>query len=168
MTRTRARGLLRHNNSKLDSFLKRNTSRDVYERIRVYEPCVVKKVFMHVILSDERVYLSEYQPRALREALSFRHIKSIELISSVDRTVSAQCISLWFIAQRILGKIVRDPKDPDFHLEDATRVPVILWRLQRQSPSASVLNALMRRTSPEEQEEEKEEELHLYGMSPSS
>ncbi|XP_042577594.1 uncharacterized protein C12orf56 homolog isoform X3 [Cyprinus carpio] len=119
MTRTRARGLLRHNNSKLDSFLKRNTSRDVYERIRVYEPCVVKKVFMHVILSDERVYLSEYQPRALREALSFRHIKSIEL-------------------------------------------------LQRQSPSASVLNALMRRTSPEEQEEEKEEELHLYGMSPSS
>lgn len=85
MARTSARGLLRHNNSKLDTFLKRNTSRDVYERIRVYEPCVVvsgsvKKVFMHVILSDERVYLSEYQPRALREALSFRHIKSIELV----------------------------------------------------------------------------------------
>uniref|UniRef100_A0A671T113 Uncharacterized protein n=1 Tax=Sinocyclocheilus anshuiensis TaxID=1608454 RepID=A0A671T113_9TELE len=95
MARSSARGLLRHNNSKLDTFLKRNTSRDVYERIRVYEPCVVvsgsvKKVFMHVILSDERVYLSEYQPRALREALSFRHIKSIELINDLPDFLSGQ------------------------------------------------------------------------------
>ncbi|XP_043092265.1 uncharacterized protein C12orf56 homolog [Puntigrus tetrazona] len=95
MARTGARGLLRHSNSKLDSFLKRNTSRDVYERIRVYEPCVVvsgsvKKVFMHVILSDERVYLSEYQPRALREALSFRHVKSIELINDLPDFLSGQ------------------------------------------------------------------------------
>ncbi|KAF4114886.1 uncharacterized protein C12orf56 homolog [Onychostoma macrolepis] len=95
MARTSSRGLFRHNNSKLDSFLKRNTSRDVYERIRVYEPCVVvsdsvKKVFMHVILSDERVYLSEYQPRALREALSFRHIKSIELINDLPDFLSGQ------------------------------------------------------------------------------
>uniref|UniRef100_A0A8C1IWP2 Si:ch211-258f14.2 n=1 Tax=Cyprinus carpio TaxID=7962 RepID=A0A8C1IWP2_CYPCA len=95
MARTSADGQLRQNNSKLDSFLKRNTSRDVYERIRVYEPCVVvsgsvKKVFMHVILSDERVYLSEYHPRALREALSFRHIKSIELINDLPDFLSGQ------------------------------------------------------------------------------
>ncbi|XP_016299735.1 uncharacterized protein C12orf56-like isoform X3 [Sinocyclocheilus anshuiensis] len=95
MARTSADGLLRQNNSKLDSFLKRNTSRDVYERIRVYEPCVVvsgsvKKVFMHVILSDERVYLSEYHPRALREALSFRRIKSIELINDLPDFLSGQ------------------------------------------------------------------------------
>ncbi|XP_026066240.1 uncharacterized protein C12orf56 [Carassius auratus] len=95
MARTSADGLLRPSNSKLDSFLKRNTSRDVYERIRVYEPCVVvsgsvKKVFMHVILSDERVYLSEYHPRALREALSFRHIKSIELINDLPDFLSGQ------------------------------------------------------------------------------
>ncbi|XP_059360768.1 uncharacterized protein C12orf56 homolog [Carassius carassius] len=95
MARTSADGLLRQSNSKLDSFLKRNTSRDVYERIRVYEPCVVvsgsvKKVFMHVILSDERVYLSEYHPRALREALSFRHIKSIELINDLPVFLSGQ------------------------------------------------------------------------------
>lgn len=85
MARTSADGLLCQNNSRLDSFLKRNTNRDVYERIRFYEPCVVvsgsvKKVFMHVILTDERVYLSEYPPRALREALSFRHVTSIELV----------------------------------------------------------------------------------------
>ncbi|XP_073694522.1 uncharacterized protein C12orf56 homolog [Garra rufa] len=96
MARTSADGLLlRKNNSKLDTFLKRNTSRDVYERIRFYEPCVVvscsvKKVFMHVILSDERVYLSEYHPRALREALSFRHIKSIELINDLPDFLSGQ------------------------------------------------------------------------------
>ncbi|XP_002661405.2 uncharacterized protein C12orf56 homolog isoform X1 [Danio rerio] len=92
MARTSADG---QNNSKLDSFLKRNTSRDVYERIRVSEPCVVvsgsvKKVFMHVILSDECVYLSEYHPRALREALSFRHITSIELINDLPDFLSGQ------------------------------------------------------------------------------
>ncbi|KAK9975650.1 hypothetical protein ABG768_020891 [Culter alburnus] len=95
MARTSAHGLLSQNNSKLDTFLKRNTSRDVYERIRVYEPCVVvsgsvKKVFMHVILTDERMYLSEYHPRALREALSFRHVTSIELINDLPDFLSGQ------------------------------------------------------------------------------
>jgi len=89
MARTSADGLLFKNNSKLDSFLKRNTNRDVYERIRFYEPCVVvsgsvKKVFMHVILTDERVYLSEYPPRALREAFSFRHVSRMELVRARD------------------------------------------------------------------------------------
>ncbi|XP_051546996.1 uncharacterized protein C12orf56 homolog [Myxocyprinus asiaticus] len=83
------------NNSKLDSFLKRNTSCDLYERIRSCEPCVVvsgsvKKVFMHVILSDERIYLSEYHPRALREALSFRDITSIELINDLPDFLSGR------------------------------------------------------------------------------
>ncbi|XP_065121779.1 uncharacterized protein C12orf56 homolog isoform X1 [Paramisgurnus dabryanus] len=87
--------MARSANSKLDSFLKRNTSRDVYERIRACEPCVVvsgsvKKVFMHVILSDERVYLSEYRPRALRKALSFRDITSIELINDLPDFLSGQ------------------------------------------------------------------------------
>ncbi|XP_056101167.1 uncharacterized protein C12orf56 homolog [Rhinichthys klamathensis goyatoka] len=95
MARTSADGLLCQNNSKLDSFLKRNTNRDVYERIRFYEPCVVvsgsvKKVFMHVILTDERVYLSEYPPRALREALSFRHVTSIELINDLPDFLSGE------------------------------------------------------------------------------
>ncbi|KAI7792131.1 uncharacterized protein C12orf56 homolog [Triplophysa rosa] len=87
--------MARSANSKLDTFLKRNTSRDLYERIRACEPCVVvsrsvKRVFMHVILSDERVYLSEYNPRALREALSFRDITSIELINDLPDFLSGQ------------------------------------------------------------------------------
>ncbi|XP_077090995.1 uncharacterized protein C12orf56 homolog [Siphateles boraxobius] len=95
MARTSADGLLCQNNSKLDSFLKRNTNRDVYERIRFYEPCVVvsgsvKKVFMHVILTDEHVYLSEYPPRALREVLSFRHVTSIELINDLPDFLSGE------------------------------------------------------------------------------
>ncbi|KAK7129771.1 hypothetical protein R3I93_019421 [Phoxinus phoxinus] len=95
MARTSADGLLCQNNSKLDSFLKRNTNRDVYERIRFYEPCVVvsgsvKKVFMHVILTDERVYLSEFPPRALREVLSFRHVTSIELINDLPDFLSGE------------------------------------------------------------------------------
>ncbi|TRY58906.1 hypothetical protein DNTS_003115 [Danionella cerebrum] len=95
MARSSTDGQLLGNNSKLDSFLKRNTSRDVYERIRVSEPCVVvsgsvKKAFMHVILSDERVYLSEYPPRALREALSFTHITSIELINDLPDFLSGR------------------------------------------------------------------------------
>ncbi len=39
---------------------------------------------------------------------------------------------------------------------------------QRESPSASVSTAPMRRTTTEEQDEEKEQELHLYAVSPSS
>ncbi|XP_016391028.1 uncharacterized protein C12orf56 homolog [Sinocyclocheilus rhinocerous] len=243
MARSSARGLLRHNNSKLDSFLKRNTSRDVYERIRVYEPCVVvsgsvKKVFMHVILSDERVYLSEYQPRALREALSFRHIKSIELINDLPDFLSGQDrersmhIRVVHTAKdpgkkssRPKGSVQNKPSFPSRGRNSSARHSLEgvspSWRIsptsmsdggleeeegsvipkrrsasclnpdvltlavfntspahsssssdQRQSPSASVPTALMRRASTEEQEqeqeEEKEEELHLYAVSPSS
>ncbi|XP_016303146.1 uncharacterized protein C12orf56 homolog [Sinocyclocheilus anshuiensis] len=203
MARSSARGLLRHNNSKLDTFLKRNTSRDVYERIRVYEPCVVvsgsvKKVFMHVILSDERVYLSEYQPRALREALSFRHIKSIELINDLPDFLSGQDrersmhIRVVHTAKdpgkkssRPKGSVQNKPSFPSRGRNSSARHSLEgvspSWRIsptsmsssdQRQSPSASVPTALMRRASTEEQEqeqeEEKEEELHLYAVSPSS
>ncbi|XP_068573551.1 uncharacterized protein C12orf56 homolog isoform X2 [Cebidichthys violaceus] len=80
--------LLSRPNIKLDSFLKRNTERTVYERIRAHEPCVVlsetiNKAYMHVILSDERVYLTEYPPRTLTEALSFRCVRDIELVNDL-------------------------------------------------------------------------------------
>lgn len=87
MARTGSGALLSRRNVKLDSFLKRNTERAVYERIRAHEPCVVitetiNKVFMHVVLSDERVYLAEYSPRTLTEAFGFRRVRDIELVSS--------------------------------------------------------------------------------------
>ncbi|XP_035536199.1 uncharacterized protein C12orf56 homolog [Morone saxatilis] len=84
MARTGSGTLLSRPNIKLDSFLKRNTERTVYERIRAYEPCVVisetvNKVYMHVVLSDERVYLTEYPPRTLTTACCFRRVRDIEL-----------------------------------------------------------------------------------------
>ncbi|KAM4615676.1 uncharacterized protein C12orf56 homolog [Polymixia lowei] len=82
-------------NSKLDSFLKRNTDRALYERIRAYEPCVVisesvNKVYMHVVLSDERVYLAEYPPRTLTAAVDFSHIRDIELVNDLPDFLSGK------------------------------------------------------------------------------
>ncbi|KAK1906352.1 putative protein C12orf56 like [Dissostichus eleginoides] len=88
MARTGSGALLWRRNMKLDTFLKRNTERAVYERIRAYEPCVVisetvKKVYMHVVLSDQRVYLTEYPPRTLTEAFNFRRVRHIELVNDL-------------------------------------------------------------------------------------
>ncbi|CAB1345735.1 unnamed protein product [Coregonus sp. 'balchen'] len=95
MAMTGAGGLQCRRNSKLDSFLKRNTERGVYERIRAYEPCVVvservNKVFMHVVLSDECVYLAEYPPRTLTTAVDFRHIRDIELVNDLPEFLSGR------------------------------------------------------------------------------
>ena len=91
MARTGSGALLCRRNMKLDSFLKRNTERGVYDRIRAYEPCVVRsgtinKVYMHVVLSDECVYLSEFPPRTLTEAFNFRQVRDIELVSAEPRS----------------------------------------------------------------------------------
>lgn len=72
-------------NVKLDSFLRRNTDQAVYERIRLFEPCVVisetiNKAYMHVVLSDERVFLTEHAPRTLTTAVSLRRVRDIELV----------------------------------------------------------------------------------------
>ncbi|XP_019132441.2 uncharacterized protein C12orf56 homolog isoform X1 [Larimichthys crocea] len=88
MARTGSGSLLSRRNIKLDSFLKRNTERAVYERIRTSEPCVVisdsiNKEYMHVVMSDERVYLTEYPPRALTTAFSFRRVRDIELVNDL-------------------------------------------------------------------------------------
>ncbi|XP_033470446.1 uncharacterized protein C12orf56 homolog [Epinephelus lanceolatus] len=88
MARSGSGALLCRRDIKLDCFLKRNMERTVYERIRVYEPCVVisetvNKVHMHVVLSDECVYLTEYPPRTLTEAFSFRRVRGIELVNDL-------------------------------------------------------------------------------------
>ncbi|XP_070847626.1 uncharacterized protein C12orf56-like isoform X4 [Chaetodon trifascialis] len=88
MARTASGSLLSRRDIKLDSFLKRNTERTVYERIRACEPCVVisetiNKVYMHVVLSDDRVYLTEYPPRTLTAAFSFRRVRDIELVNDL-------------------------------------------------------------------------------------
>ncbi|MEQ2200138.1 hypothetical protein XENOCAPTIV_023410 [Xenoophorus captivus] len=96
--------LLPRRNARLDSFLKRNTERALYERIRTYEPCVVvsdviNKVYMYAVLSDERVYLTEYPPRALNTAVSFARVRDIQLLFNGDQMHSftmSLCDWVWF------------------------------------------------------------------------
>nr|XP_046235350.1 uncharacterized protein C12orf56 homolog isoform X2 [Scatophagus argus] len=88
MTLNASGPLLYRRNAKLETFLKRSMERTVYERIRAYESCVVisetiSKAYMHVVLSDERVYLTEYPPRTLTAALCFRHVRDIELVNDL-------------------------------------------------------------------------------------
>ncbi|KAG5845714.1 hypothetical protein ANANG_G00142180 [Anguilla anguilla] len=95
MARTDTDGLQCSRNSKLDTFLRRNTERSVYERIRAYEPCVVisetvNKVFMYVVLSDDTVYLAEYPPRTIRQAVSFRDVLDIELVNDLPDFLSGR------------------------------------------------------------------------------
>ncbi|XP_039891882.1 uncharacterized protein C12orf56 homolog isoform X1 [Simochromis diagramma] len=87
--------LLCRRNARLDSFLQRKLERRVYERIRAYEPCVVlsesiNKVYMHVVLSDECVYLTEYSPRTLTAAVSFRRVRYIELVNDLPDFLSGK------------------------------------------------------------------------------
>ncbi|KAK5619784.1 hypothetical protein CRENBAI_007385 [Crenichthys baileyi] len=87
--------LLPRRNARLDSFLKRNTERALYERIRTYEPCVVvsdviNKVYMYAVLSDERVYLTEYPPRALTTAVSFGRVRDIQLVKDLPDFLSTK------------------------------------------------------------------------------
>ncbi|XP_028809932.1 uncharacterized protein C12orf56 homolog [Denticeps clupeoides] len=100
---------------KLDSFLKRTARRDVYERIRACEPCVVvsdafSRVFMHVVLSDDGVYLAEYPPRSLRQAARFRDVTAIELINDLPDFLSgrererSQHIRVIYTATKHAGK----------------------------------------------------------------
>ncbi|KAM3858891.1 uncharacterized protein C12orf56 homolog [Diretmus argenteus] len=107
--------LLCHPNSKLDSFLKRNTDRAVYERIRAYEPCIVvsdtvNKVYMHVVLTDECVYLAEYPPRTLTAAVNFSHVRDIELVNDFPDFLSgkdrerSQHIRIVYAASKPSGK----------------------------------------------------------------
>ncbi|XP_041112979.1 uncharacterized protein C12orf56-like [Polyodon spathula] len=86
MARHGTQGFSCKRNSKLDSFLKRNLEQSVYERVRACEACVVisetvKKVFMHVVLSDHCIYLTENPPRTIQAAVRFSNISGIELVN---------------------------------------------------------------------------------------
>ncbi|XP_060923808.1 uncharacterized protein C12orf56 homolog, partial [Limanda limanda] len=87
--------LISRRNIKLDSFLQRSMEGAVHERVRASEPCVVvsdafNKVYMHAVLSDERVYLTEHKPRTLTVAVSFRRVRGIELVNDLPEFLSGR------------------------------------------------------------------------------
>ncbi|CAL1536975.1 unnamed protein product [Lymnaea stagnalis] len=73
-------------NSKFESFLKRTFSEEAFERVRAYESCVVvsekeNKAFKFIVLSDERIYLTENPPKTVEEAVHLRDVVSVELVN---------------------------------------------------------------------------------------
>ncbi|XP_062239365.1 uncharacterized protein C12orf56 homolog, partial [Platichthys flesus] len=87
--------IMSRRNIKLDSFLQRSMEYSVHERVRASEQCVVvsdafNKVYMHVVLSDERVYLTEHKPRTLTVAVSFRRVRGIELVNDLPEFLSGR------------------------------------------------------------------------------
>ncbi|XP_059161430.1 uncharacterized protein C12orf56-like isoform X2 [Physella acuta] len=73
-------------NSKFESFLKRCLSEQEFERIRGYESCVVvsekeNKAFRFIVLSDEKIYLTENPPKTIEEAVHLKDIVSVELVN---------------------------------------------------------------------------------------
>ena len=80
--------VLTKKNSKLEAFLKRNLDVDTFERIRTHEACIVcsekeNKVFKFVVLSDERIYLTENPPKriSVEKSVNLRDVVSVELVS---------------------------------------------------------------------------------------
>ena len=73
-------------NSKFESFLKRTISDEAFERMRGYESCIIvsekeNRSFKFIVLSDEKIYLTENPPKTLQEALHLKDVTSIELVS---------------------------------------------------------------------------------------
>ncbi|KAK3544934.1 hypothetical protein QTP86_029216 [Hemibagrus guttatus] len=109
-------------NSKLETFLKRNAPRDVHDRIRYYEACVVvsedlDKVFMHVVLTDDSIYLTEYHPRTLLRALHFSLILHIKLINDLPEFLSgkdqAQSVHVRVVHTHVKDVVKHGSRDRD-------------------------------------------------------
>eukprot|EP00061_Rhincodon_typus_P014012 g40765.t1 len=70
---------------KLDFFLKRHLEESVFNKIRMYEACIVvserknKKAFEYVILTDECIYLTQNPPKTIHEAVHLNDVVAIEL-----------------------------------------------------------------------------------------
>ncbi|XP_013064810.2 uncharacterized protein C12orf56-like isoform X1 [Biomphalaria glabrata] len=72
--------------SKFESFLKRSFSDEAFERVRAYESCVISsekesKAFKFIVLSDERLYLTENPPKTVEEAVHLKDVISVELVN---------------------------------------------------------------------------------------
>lgn len=75
-------------NSKFESFLKRTLPQELFERVRAYESCIVvseneNKTFKFVVLSDDKLYLTENPPKVVQEVLHLKDVVSVDLVSCV-------------------------------------------------------------------------------------
>ncbi|XP_059833559.1 uncharacterized protein C12orf56 homolog isoform X2 [Hypanus sabinus] len=96
---------------KLDFFLKRHLDESVFNKIRMYEACIVvtekkhKKAFHFVILTDECIYLTQNPPKSIHEAVHLGDVVAIELVNDYPEFLSgrdresAQHIRISYVAQ---------------------------------------------------------------------
>ncbi|XP_048404289.2 uncharacterized protein C12orf56 homolog [Stegostoma tigrinum] len=81
---------------KLDFFLKRHLEESVFNKIRMYEACIVvserknKKAFEYVILTDECIYLTQNPPKTIHEAVHLNDVVAIELVDDYPDFLSGQ------------------------------------------------------------------------------
>uniref|UniRef100_UPI00398F63B2 uncharacterized protein C12orf56 homolog isoform X3 n=1 Tax=Pristiophorus japonicus TaxID=55135 RepID=UPI00398F63B2 len=81
---------------KLDFFLKRHLEERVFNKIRMYEACIVvserkhKKAFEYVILTDECIYLTQNPPKTIHEAVLLNDVVAIELVDDYPDFLSGQ------------------------------------------------------------------------------
>ncbi|XP_069760333.1 uncharacterized protein C12orf56 homolog isoform X2 [Narcine bancroftii] len=81
---------------KLDFFLKRHLDESVFNKIRMYEACIVategklKKTFDFVVLTDECIYLTQNPPRTIHEVVHLSDVVAIELIDDYPDFLSGQ------------------------------------------------------------------------------
>ncbi|TSP25371.1 hypothetical protein Baya_9596 [Bagarius yarrelli] len=185
-------------NSKLETFLKRNAHRDVHERIRYYEACVIvseelDKVFMHVVLTDDCVYLTEYHPKKLLRALNFSLILHIELINDLPDFLRGknqeQSLHIRIVHTRLKERAKPQPAAKPCQQEHTHSLGLFdsctftsLYLCSRDaedegkfdsSRKSSVLTRLKQKAAKErkkkkEDEGKNEAELHLYAVMTSS
>ncbi|XP_061920425.1 uncharacterized protein C12orf56 homolog [Entelurus aequoreus] len=190
--------LLSRRNVKLDSFLQRTLEPDVYARVRAYEPCVVvsparNKVYMHAVLSDERVYVAEYRPRTLASVVGFGSVRDIRLINDLpdflrgNSSAQSQHIRITYVLHKTAAK------DPHWlRRQGAGLQPASTPAQLKQSEADTELSKTPRRrqkldqvvkkfgkvlsrlrtgdhvTTSSRWGEEEEAELHLYAISRTS
>lgn len=91
---------LRKDNAKLGSFLKRSLPHNEYEHVRAHEACIVvseneNKSFKYVILTKERLYLTENPPKTVYEAAHLKDVVDAKLVSAILN--NKLCVSYLFL-----------------------------------------------------------------------
>ncbi len=80
---------------RLESFLRRNLSREDYDRLYTSEASVVlspeeKRVHRYAILGHDRLYTLEIPPKKLKTVLMLEDVLSVQLVSDYTLLVRGQ------------------------------------------------------------------------------
>ncbi|XP_014679631.1 PREDICTED: uncharacterized protein C12orf56-like [Priapulus caudatus] len=141
--------LLKKGNEKLDSFLKRSLSQDEYEYIRAYDACIVvsekeHKSFKYVVLTNQRIYLTENPPKSIYEAANVKDVLGVELVHdfpdflSGEYRNSSQHITITLTTQLKRKSGQTQPNYSPRQIDDAVKRSLFEEQLSRK-PTFSLL-----------------------------